>query len=241
MTPQKPKEFDFSYGNLDEKITAMDSLVADKMYQRNIEFEQFQSNIHNTSGLEPENWLRPKETSVNADKNNLLNTEKYQSTNNRLKHINIDDNNNITLSLETKKKVSFSDIDTNSNSNSNNNNITNIFQKLKRQNVEEIIDEVTEQKQYVEQKSQPLPEIQQEQIKRGTIVQQSINNSINNPLIPKNSMVTQLNEMNKKIDNLYEIVSKLTNSIQELILDKTNNNTNNNIDENDIINNDDTS
>lgn len=240
MTPQKPKEFDFSYGNLDGKITAMDSLVADKMSQRNIEFEQFQSNIHNTSGLEPKNWLRPKETSVNADKNNILNTEKHQSTNNRLKHINIDDNNNITLSLETKKKVSFSDINTNSNSNANNNDITNIFQKLKRQNVEEIIDEVTEQKQYVEQKSQPLPEIQQEQIKRGAIVQQSINNSINNPLIPKNAMVTQLNEMNTKIDNLYEIVSKLTNSIQELILDKTNNNTNNNIDENDIINNDDT-
>ena len=85
-----------------------------------------------------------------------------------------------------------------------------------------------------------MPEIQQEQIKRGAIVQQSINNSINNPLIPKNAMVTQLNEMNTKIDNLYEIVSKLTNSIQELILDKTNNNTNNNIDENDIINNDDT-
>jgi hypothetical protein len=224
MTPQKPKELDFSYGSLDGKITAMDSLVADKMSQRNLEFEQFQSDIHNTSRIEPENWLRPKETSVNADKHNILNIEQNQPTNNRLKHINIDNNNNITLNPDTKKKVSFAD-------SSNDNSIINIFQKLKRQPIEEIIDEAIEQKQYIEQKSQPLPEIQQEQINRATIVQQT---NIN-PIIPKNAMITQLNEMNTKIDNLYELFFKLTNSIQELIEDKSFNNSKSAINDDDVI------
>ena len=35
-------------------------------------------------------------------------------------------------------------------------------------------------------------------------------------------MVKQLNDMNTKIDNLYELVFKLTNSIQELTQNKSN-------------------
>ena len=69
MTPQKPKEVDFSYGNLDGKITSMDSLIADKMNQRNLEVEQFNNSLHNTLGVNPEQWLKSKETSLNNEKN----------------------------------------------------------------------------------------------------------------------------------------------------------------------------
>lgn len=217
MTPQKPKEVDFSYGNLDGKITSMDSLIADKMNQRNLEVEQFNNSLHNTLGVNPEQWLKSKETSLNNEKNieqKLVKNDlvKNDPVNNRLKHINIDENNNISLNQiitgnKTNKSVSFED-----------SNI-NIFQKLKRQPIEEENYTGFEQKQYVEQKSQPLPEIKQEQINRGT---KTIEKQPNIPIIPKNEMVKQLNDMNTKIDNLYELVFKLTISIQELTQNKSN-------------------
>ena len=222
MTPQKPKEVDFSYGNLDGKITSMDSLIADKMNQRNLEVEQFNNSLHNTLGVNPEQWLKSKETSLNNEKNieqklvknDLVKNDLVKNglVNNRLKHINIDENNNISLNQiitgnKTNKSVSFED-----------SNI-NIFQKLKRQPIEEENYTGFEQKQYVEQKSQPLPEIKQEQINRGT---KTIEKQPNIPIIPKNEMVKQLNDMNTKIDNLYELVFKLTNSIQELTQNKSN-------------------
>jgi len=217
MTPQKPKEVDFSYGNLDGKITSMDSLIADKMNQRNLEVEQFNNSLHNTLGVNPEQWLKSKETSLNNEKNieqKLVKNDlvKNDLVKNRLKHINIDENNNISLNQiitgnKTNKSVSFED-----------SNI-NIFQKLKRQPIEEENYTGFEQKQYMEQKSQPLPEIKQEQINRGT---KTIEKQPNIPIIPKNEMVKQLNDMNTKIDNLYELVFKLTISIQELTQNKSN-------------------
>ena len=212
MTPQKPKEVDFSYGNLDGKITSMDSLIADKMNQRNLEVEQFNNSLHNTLGVNPEQWLKSKETSLNNEKNIEQKLVKNDLVKNRLKHINIDENNNISLNQiitgnKSNKSVSFED-----------SNI-NIFQKLKRQPIEEENYTGFEQKQYVEQKSQPLPEIKQEQINRGT---KTIEKQPNIPIIPKNEMVKQLNDMNTKIDNLYELVFKLTNSIQELTQNKSN-------------------
>ena len=206
MTPQKPRELDFSDRGLDGKITAMDSLVAEKMAQRNLEIEQFQSGAHNTSGVDPEKWLKPSETSVKGEKTNSLKNQNQNQNQNRLKHINIDDKNNISLTIQenkTPKKVSWDD-----------NNITdeptiNIFQKLKKQpnSLED------DQKKYVEQQSRPLPEVKQEQIIRDVISTSQIT-----PIIPKNEMAKQLNEMNEKIDNLYEMVTKLTNLVQDVLI-----------------------
>lgn len=219
MTPQKPKELDFSYGNLDKKITSMDSLIIDKMNQRNLEVEQFNNSLHNTLGINPEQWLKSKESSLNNEKNIEQNPVNNGHVNNKLKHINIDADNNISLNQittgnKTNKSVSFED-----------SNI-NIFQKLKRQPIEEGNYADFEQKQYVEQKSQPLPEIKQEQINRGTRTNEK---QPNIPIIPKNEMVKQLNDINTKIDDLYDLVFKLTKSIQELTL-KTNNSNDNSTD-----------
>jgi len=207
MTPQKPKELDFSDRGLDGKITAMDSLVAEKMAQRNLEIEQFQSGNHNTSGVDPEKWLKSSETSVKGEK--TLSSKIQSQNQNRLKHINIDDNNNISLTIQenkTPKKVSWDD-----------NNITeepimNIFQKLKKQTPIPS-NQVDEQQKYVEQKSIPLPDVKQEKINRDTITSTQLT-----PIIPKNEMVKQLNEMNEKIDNLYEMVNKLTNLVQDVLI-----------------------
>jgi hypothetical protein len=182
MTLKKPKEFDFSDRESDEKITAMDSLVAEKMTQRNLEIEQFQNSNYNTTNIDSENWLSSKETSIKAEK-----------ITSNFKHINKE--------KEKEKKVTWNDEDVRNN----------IFQKLKKRPAEPMdnlkMDETLEQKQYAQQDSTLLPDVKQEPFV-------SLRNNItqNNPIIPTNEIIKQMNEMNAKIDNLYEMISKLTNN-----------------------------
>lgn len=230
MTPPKPRELDFSDKNSDGKIKAMDSLVADKMTQRNLEIEQFQNNNYSNSSIDPEKWLTPRETSVKNEKTVMeqkvsMLEQKQIITNNqnsRLKHISIDSNNNITLSIneteQKNKKVSWDDLEEQTES------TISIFNKLKKQPIEpkisilepsiqETITDVSN-KQYVEQKSTRLPEIKREEIQRNQV---TLPTPINEPVIPKTEIIKQLNEMNKKIDNLYEMIYKLTNMMEKII------------------------
>jgi hypothetical protein len=205
MTPQKPKEPNFSDNKSDSKITSMDSLIAEKMAERNLEIEQLHNSNFNTT-INTDNWLTSQETSLKNDKTFITK--------------NIDNNNNITLSInETDqqsqhiaKKVSW-----------NNNIFTdekestiNIFNKLKKQpiNIEPNIEIEIERRtiQYAEQKSISLPNIKQEEIIRN---QPTLISPNNEPILPKTEIIRQLNEMNKKIDNLYEIILKLTNTSLE--------------------------
>jgi hypothetical protein len=197
----------------------MDSLVADKMAQRNLEIEQFQNSNYNSS-MDPDTWLTPKETSVKNEKSQIEQKPIIKNNqNSRLKHISIDSNNNITLSIdeiETKnKKVSWDDLEEQKES------TISIFNKLKKQpitggesNINTIKDNITDngEKQYIEQKSMPLPQVKQEEIIRNQV---NLPTPINEPVIPKTEIIKQLNEMNKKIDNLYEMIYKLTNLIEK--------------------------
>ena len=218
MTPQKPTELDFSDKNLDGKITAMDSLVADKMAQRNLEIELFQNKNYNNLSINPEQWLTPKETSVKNDKNTV---EQYPTKNNqssKIKHISFDSNNNVTLSIDENeqkiKKVSWDDLGEQTDTS------ISIFNKLKKQPTviqpNEIINgssDETTNKQYIEQKSLPLPQVKREEIQRNQAILQT-SNANNEPIIPKTEIIRQLNEMNNKIDNLYELVFKLVSNIK---------------------------
>jgi len=226
MTPQKPKELNFSDNKSDSKITSMDSLIAEKMAERNLEIEQLHNSNFNTT-INTDNWLTPQETSLKNDK--PINNENNE--NSRLKYISFDSNNNITLSINetqlkpqnTTKKVSW---------NIEKEPTINIFNKLKKQPIKEEIvepnididfEQGNEFKQrtiqYAEQKSIPLPNVKQEEIIRN---QTTIIPPNNEPILPKTEIIRQLNEMNKKIDNLYkkidnlyEIILKLTNSSLE--------------------------
>ena len=53
-----------------------------------------------------------------------------------------------------------------------------------------------------------LPEVKQEQI---ITEQANVPTISNEPIIPKTEIITQLNEMNNKIDKLYELVYTLVN------------------------------
>jgi len=219
MTPQKPQELDFSDRNYDDKIKAMDSLVADKMSQRNMEIEQFQ-NYNSTSTIDQEKWLTPKETSVKNDPQIIEKTIIKNNQNSRLKHISIDSNNNITLSTlidETDKKIKKVSWDDNYEKEST----INMFKKLKKHPIVEATkNDNADEKQYIEQKSMQLPDIKQEEIIRNKITLPTPNNE---PIIPKTEIIKQLNKMNTKIDNLYEMILKLTKIIEIMNSESKNN------------------
>jgi hypothetical protein len=227
MSPQKPKDLDFSDRNSDGKIKAMDSLVAEKMAQRNFEIETLQNSNYNTTSINPESWLKSKETSVKVEKNGsaskLTSPMQHKTENSKFKHISFDNNNNITLTItepEQKthnfvKKVTWNDLDKEEKQDEP---VVSIFNKLKKQSILESM-EHNKDTQYLEQKSMPLPQIKPEEIIGN---QPTVTTQRNDPVIPKTEIIKQLNEMNNKIDTLYEMVFKLTNSMQELLLHNTN-------------------
>ena len=96
----------------------------------------------------------------------------------------------------------------------------NIFNKLKKHpennNVNDDNDNNDNNKQYVQQKSISLPQVKQEEISRNQI---TFSTSNNEPVIPKIEIIKQLNEMNRKIDNLYEMIFKLTTIIEKNNID----------------------
>jgi hypothetical protein len=216
MTPQKPRELDFSDKMSDNKITAMDSLVAKKMAERNEEIELLQNTNYNTSSIDKEKWLSSMETSVKGEKielriNELTNNNLGNNinNNNKLKHISIDNENNIVLQKE--KKVSWS----------NDEPVASIFQKLKKRPEEQNNDLlVTKETDYERQMSSGLPEVKQQVIHRKPLenLNQSPNTVSNNPVIPKNELAKQINDISAKIDDLYSIVTKLTSIIESQTL-----------------------
>ena len=218
MTPPTPKELDFSDNNTDGRIKYMDSLISEKMNQRNLDIEQIQNLNFNSFDIEPDQWLKPKETSIKNEKFNFEQKStdekksifKNNNENSRLKHISFDKNNNITLNISENenlvKKVTWGDDQQDQN--------INIFTKLKKRNIDNNDNNIQENQynqelvkpQYIEQKSIQLSEVKKEEILL------NINNTNNpqiqnDPILPKIEIVKQLNDMNSKIENIVEFVT----------------------------------
>lgn len=164
MMPPKPRELNFSDNMTIDKITSMDSIIAEKITQRNME-------INGKYDYEtPEHWLKPIETSI--------------KTENQME--------------EKNKKVSWNE------PNIRNEPSMNIFNKLKQT-------PTIDGKQYSEQKSMPLPNrmptnemtIPKEMADRTNIFPIM---ATQEPILPNSEIIKQLNETNKRIDNLHEML-----------------------------------
>ena len=186
MTPSKPKELDFTDKNFTQ-LEAMDSLLANKMAERNLDFTSFKDNT--SSNISPEQWLTPKKTSINSEK---MEESQY-------------------IMNKNQKKVSFND-NTSFNDNIslkiNESNSLDIFQKLKKTNLQNDPNVTFDQTKYQQQQSMILPK--QEEVLKNEKPQLNQNIQQNVPIIPNSEMIKQLNEMNNKIDKLFEMVTKLT-------------------------------
>jgi hypothetical protein len=111
LTPQKPNQIDFSFSENDGKIKEMDSLIADKLTQRNKDIEH----INHTNNNDVQQWLTPSETSIKP----------------RQTHVPVQ---KLTISNVIEKHVSWSDEQDTPPS-------SNIFLKLKKADPEPLLKE----------------------------------------------------------------------------------------------------
>lgn len=209
----KPKEIDLTYNNTDEKIKSMDSLVANKMAERE----------HDTYIPEPsqgiKNWLQPQETSIKP--NNQPMTIDKTNPGSKLKYLNLDNSNNISLNVAEKKKVTWEDIISNDNT-----SVINIFSKLKTipSTLSTQLDNPITQ--YEEQKSIALPSGKQQ-----TTVKQDTHSVINqsaivkqDPLISNTQIIKQIGILSDKIDDLTNKLDNIFNLVSQLVSSNNNNN-----------------
>jgi hypothetical protein len=104
------------------------------------------------------------------------------------------------IPLPKLKKVSWENPDiADDNLVSENNTSLDIFDKLKQ------IATSDKRTPYAQQESSTLPQIKQEEIVRNQVT------TINEPMLSTVQMAKQLNDMNRKIDNLIELVTRICN------------------------------
>ena len=176
MTPPKPKELVFSDNMTIDKITSMETIIAEKITQRNMEISSHYD--YTNSDIKPsDQWLTPIETSIK--------------------------NENPTP--DKSKKVSWNEPS------------MNIFNKLKQTQQPPTIDV----KQYSEQKSMPLPngmatkemtsnEMTTKEMTSNRMIPKECKISpimvTQEPILPNSEIIKQLNETNKRIDNLHDML-----------------------------------
>ncbi len=212
MNTPKPKEINLSYNISEEKITSMDSLVADKMAER-------ERDILISPDPNAQKWLQSFETSVKPQQQDN-NINKNTNSGQRLKHIQIDNTNNISLNISEKpKKVTWND------ENETNLSVTNIFSKLKTldktEDKYEYKDEYKDKDkitiQYEEQKSVNLLDIGINTF--APVAQPSTNTNaiINNPIISNSQIIKQINELTNKINETDEKLNKILDIVSLLV------------------------
>ena len=218
LVPIKPKNLDFSVNNknnpLNSKIIEIGPLLAEKMAERNFDLEQIQNSNYNVSSMNPESWLKSKETSVKTDekefKTSLINQKKVSFSD--LKEIETTK----SIFQKLKKNINEPLID----------NDSDIFaQSIIDLNLVNNIEIENNAEKYIEQKSMSLPDYNTDNRQRNSLSNINTNTTTNTntnsnsiiqniPIIPNNEFIKQINEINCKIDSLYDIVNSLANTIK---------------------------
>lgn len=131
MTLKVPQVPEFADKKTDKPIKEMDKILKEMLTQRNYEVDQINRNYSNTT--QPNNWLKPQETSLKNEKININNdndnNQKFsEQTYTRLKYLN-----NLDTDLSPKeKKVTFSNENEINTFNVEDDEDNNIFSKLKK-------------------------------------------------------------------------------------------------------------
>lgn len=193
---KKPQELDFTEKVNDDKIKEMDSLIAETMARRNFEVEQYKPNLNSNSEIiDPEKWLRPRETSVNqVNKTNYNEKQKYEP---KQKYTNTNTNtNNEVINNPQSKKVSW-----NESNLTNNDHISNVSLLIEDKNTASINSDV---KNNIFNK-----------IKKVKDIDKSNNtDELTKSPIDFTQQIIDLNEnyilLNNKVDTLIDLVSKFT-------------------------------
>lgn len=131
MTIKAPSVPEFADKERDKPIKEMDKILKEMQTSRNYEIEQINRNHNNHNNTQIDNWLKPQETSLKADK--FINEDKSEESQNysRFKYLN-NLENGISDVPKDKKNVSFSNIEDIKTFNIEDEEDDNIFSKLKK-------------------------------------------------------------------------------------------------------------
>jgi hypothetical protein len=181
VTHKKPKELDFSDKAEISKIKEMEALIAETIAKRNFEIDQINMNTNpnsNPNSVSSDEWLKPNNTSVRADKQQPIVSDMGQR---KHKYVNVSEQEPplfLTRSDSTSslKKVSFNE----------GNNVTMTIEEYSEPEAQEVI---------------------------------NIPTNIFNKLkkVEEPNVQTQINDMNKKIDTLFTMMTELSSNVKQIV------------------------
>lgn len=191
VTHKKPKELDFSDKAEISKIKEMEALIAETIAKRNFEIDQINMNTNPNSNSNPnsvssDEWLKPNNTSVRADKQQPIVSDMGQR---KHKYVNVSEQEPplfLTRSDSTSslKKVSFNE----------GNNVTMTIEE------------------YSEPETQNAINIPTNIFNKLKKVEEPIKNQDPNP-----NVQAQINDMNKKIDTLFQMMTELSSNVKQIV------------------------
>jgi hypothetical protein len=184
-THKKPKELDFSDKAEISKIKEMEALIAETIAKRNFDIDQINMTTNpNPNGVSSDEWLKPNNTSVRAEKQQPVVSDMGQR---KHKYVNVSEQEPplfLTRSDSTSslKKVSFNE----------GNNMTMTIEE------------------YSEPETQNAINIPTNIFNKLKKVEEPIKNQDPN-------VQSQINDMNKKIDTLFEMMAELSSNVKQIV------------------------
>ena len=207
--PQKPKDINLSYNVKDEKIVSMDSLLADKMAEREEIVTSMNSAYNALSSSFSSSYIN-QEPIVITENNKPLDLNEQKP---RLKYLQLSQDNN-GQHIDIKKQVHFEDQKQGQNQSQN---VGSIFGKLKKVP----LDPPEKEGKYEQQQSAKLNEIAQPETVQQTLMSQKQIQNQASPLLTNSQVIKQLNELNEKVNNLSDKMDKVLELLTSLAIKQT--------------------
>ena len=208
--PQKPKDINLSYNVKDEKIVSMDSLLADKMAEREEIVTSMNSAYNASSSFSSSSPYINPEPIVITENNKPLDLNEQKP---RLKYLQLSQDNN-GQHIDIKKQVHFEDQKQSQNQSQN---VGSIFGKLKKVP----LDPPEKEGKYEQQQSAKLNEIAQPETVQQTLMSQKQIQNQASPLLTNSQVIKQLNELNEKVNNFSDKMDKVLELLSSLAIKQT--------------------
>jgi hypothetical protein len=199
VTHKKPKELDFSDKAEISKIKEMEALIAETIAKRNFEIDQINTNMNtnanpnaNSNGVSSDEWLKPNNTSVRSEKQQPIVSDNSQR---KHKYVNV----NILEQEPPFLPSQPSPFLTRSDSTSS----------LKKVSFNEGNNVTMTIEEYSEPETQNATNIPTNIFNKLKKVDPNLN--------PEPNVQSQINDMNKKIDTLFQMMTELSSNVKQIV------------------------
>jgi hypothetical protein len=186
---KKPQELDFSDKAENSKIKEMEALIAETIAKRNFDIEQINTNMNTNqnTGQNTDEWLKPNNTSLKTEKQQQQQQIQNDTSQRKQKYTNV-------LEQEPPSFLTKSDS----------------AMPVKKVSFNETNNMTMTIEEYMEPEAQEVINIPTNIFNKLKKVTEPIKNSEPN-------IQAQINDMNKKIDTLFTMMSELSSNVKQII------------------------